>query len=153
MFSKIATLLAVDRVNLNLTASTKTESLREVASLMKDAKCIHDFHAFFRDVLERERVSNTALGHGVALPHARTDQCSEIIIAVGRSNTGIDFEAKDEQPVQLVFLIGTPKSMVTEYLRLVGNLARLLRHDDLRQQLVAAPDPLSFIKAIETAEQ
>lgn len=153
MFSKIATLLTADRVKLNLAASTKTESLREVASLMKDLKCINDYQAFFRDVLERERVSNTALGHGVALPHARTDQCSEIIIAVGRSTKGIDFDAKDSQPVQLIFLIGTPKSMVTEYLRLVGNLARLLRQDDLRQQLIAAPDPSSFIKLIEAAEQ
>jgi mannitol/fructose-specific phosphotransferase system IIA component (Ntr-type) len=152
MFSKISSLLSVDRINLALQATTKTESLREVASLMKDMNCIKDFEAFFRDVLERERVSNTALGHDVALPHARTDQCSEIIIAVGRSPTGIDFEAKDGQPVRLVFLIGTPKSMVTEYLRLVGNLARLLRQNDLRENLLEADSPEAFVKLIEAAE-
>jgi mannitol/fructose-specific phosphotransferase system IIA component (Ntr-type) len=152
MFSKISSLLSADRINLALKATSKTEALREVASSMKDIKCIKDFESFFRDVLERERVSNTALGHDVALPHARTDQCSEIIISVGRSPSGIEFEAKDGTPVRLIFLIGTPKSMVTEYLRLVGNLARLLRQNDLRERLLNAADPESFIKLIADAE-
>ena len=54
--------------------------------------------------------------------------------------------------MRLIFLIGTPKQMVTDYLRVVGNLARLLRQDDLRQRLLDAPDPASFIKIIEDAE-
>ncbi len=149
---KVAALLRPDAINLHLQARHKTEALREVATLLNKTKCVTDFEAFFQEILERERVSNTALGHDVAIPHARTEQCCEIVIAVGRSAEGIDFEAKDGQPVRLIFLIGTPKQMVTEYLRVVGNLARLLRQDQLRQSLLEAPDPETFIQLMDQAE-
>jgi fructose-specific phosphotransferase system IIA component len=150
--SKIASLLSPEKISLDLQAKQKTTALREVAELLARSKCVGDFEAFFNEILERERVSNTALGHDVAIPHARTDQCSDILVAVGRSREGIDFEAKDGQPVRLIFLIGTPKQMVTDYLRVVGNLARLLRQDDLRQRLLEAPDAAAFIKIVEEAE-
>jgi fructose-specific phosphotransferase system IIA component len=149
---KIAALLSTEHINLAIRSTHKTAALREVASLLSAGGCVNDFEAFFKEILERERVSNTALGHDVAIPHARTDQCSRILIAVGRSAEGIDFEAKDGQPVRLIFLIGTPKQMVTDYLRVVGNLARLLRQDDLRQRLLEAPDPTTFIQIIAEAE-
>ena len=125
---------------------------KEAVDILQRAGCVTNFDAFFQEILERERVSNTALGHDVAIPHARTEQCTEILIAVGRSAEGVDFEAKDSQPVRLVFLIGTPKQMVTEYLRVVGNLARLLRQDQLRQNLLDAPDATAFIRLIDQAE-
>ncbi len=150
--SKIASLLNPEAIQLELQAKQKTEALREVAELLAQSRCVGNFEAFFSEILARERVSNTALGHDVAIPHARTDQCSDILIAVGRSRGGIDFEAKDGQPVKLIFLIGTPKQMVTDYLRVVGTLARLLRQDELRQRLLDAPDAATFIKIIEAAE-
>jgi fructose-specific phosphotransferase system IIA component len=150
--SKIASLLSPETIRLDLQNRQKVPALREVAELLAQSKCVGDFEAFFNEILQRERVSNTALGHDVAIPHARTDQCSDILIAVGRSREGIDFEAKDGNPVRLIFLIGTPKQMVTDYLRVVGTLARLLRQDDLRQRLLDAPDVATFIKIIEAAE-
>jgi fructose-specific phosphotransferase system IIA component len=150
--SKLSALLHPSRICLNLTATTKTEALRKVAELLNDTKCVANFNAFFDEIMAREKVSNTALGHDVAIPHARTDQCSEILIAVGRCPEGVEFDAKDGQPVRLIFLIGTPRAMVTEYLRVVGNLARLLRQDEVRQKLLEAPDEESFINAIVEAE-
>ena len=150
--SKLASLLNPEMINLDLRAVEKTAALREVAQLLASHRSIHNFDLFFQEILDRERVSNTALGHDVAIPHARTDQCTEILIAIGRSSKGVDFETKDGQPVRLIFLIGTPKQMVTDYLRVVGNLARLLRQDDVRQRLLDAPDAASFIKVIDTAE-
>jgi len=149
---KVAALLRPDAINLNLRARQKTDALREVAALLQKANCVKNFDAFFQEIIERERVSNTALGQDVAIPHARTEQCTEILIAVGRSSEGIDFDAKDGQPVRLIFLIGTPKQMVTEYLRVVGNLARLLRQDQLRQNLLVAPDAATFIQIVDKAE-
>jgi len=149
---KISSLLRPETITLQLQSRQKADALREVAQLLTQNKCVGDFEAFFQEILDRERVSNTALGHDIAIPHARTDQCSEILIAVGRSPEGIDFEAKDGHLVRLIFLIGTPKQMVTDYLRVVGNLARLLRQDDLRQRLLDTPDVATFIKTIESSE-
>lgn len=150
--AKVASLLRPEAINLNVQANQKVAALREVAELLRNTGCVANFDAFFQEILDRERVSNTALGHDVAIPHARTEQCSDILIAVGRSPEGIDFEAKDHQPVRLVFLIGTPKQMVTDYLHVVGNLARLLRQDTVRQQLLQAPDPATFITIMKQAE-
>lgn len=150
--SKITSLLNADAIRLELQSREKIPALREVAELLAKSRCVGNFEAFFNEILQRERVSNTALGHDVAIPHARTDQCSDILIAVGRSREGVDFEAKDGQPVRLIFLIGTPKQMVTDYLRVVGTLARLLRQDELRQRLLEAPDAAAFIKIFEVAE-
>lgn len=149
---KVSALLTVEAINLGIHATEKTAALREVAELLHQSKCVTNFDGFFREILERERVSNTALGHDIAIPHARTEQCTDILVAVGRSATGIEFGAKDGQPVRLIFLLGTPKQMVTEYLRIVGNLARMLRQDDVRQRLLDAPTPAEFIKALEEAE-
>ena len=150
--AKITSLLSPERMKLDVQAVQKAPALREVAELLAGHKSISNFEAFFREILEREKVSNTALGHDVAIPHARTDQCADIVIAVGRSLQGIDFEAKDGQLVRLIFLIGTPKHMVTDYLRVVGNLARLLRLDGLRQRLLQASDPADFMKILAEAE-
>ncbi|MEI8063029.1 MAG: PTS sugar transporter subunit IIA [Verrucomicrobiota bacterium] len=149
---KIAALLKPDAIKLNVQARHKTDALREVASLLVPGQRVTQFEVFFNEILERERISNTALGHDVAIPHARTEQCSEILIAVGRSMAGVDFEGQDASPVRLIFLIGTPKQMVAEYLRLVGNLARMLRQDALREKLLTAPDTASFIKLMDAAE-
>jgi fructose-specific phosphotransferase system IIA component len=150
--AKLASLLNPETINLNLRAAEKMAALREVAQLLAQHRSIHNFDLFFQEIIDRERVSNTALGHDVAIPHARTDQCTEILIAVGRSTKGVDFETKDGQRVRLIFVIGTPKHMVADYLRVVGNLARLLRQDDVRQSLLDAPDTASFIKIIDAAE-
>jgi fructose-specific phosphotransferase system IIA component len=150
--ARVVSLLKPETINLNVQAKQKVAALREVTELLRNTGSVTNFEAFFQEILDRERVSNTALGHDVAIPHARTEYCSDILIAVGRSAQGIEFEAKDNQPVRLIFLIGTPKQMVTDYLRVVGNLARLLRQDSVRQQLIEAPDPASFIKIIEQAE-
>src|SRR6185503_2162923 len=116
MTGKVASLLKPENIKLSLNARQKPEALREVAELPAQSKCIGNFDAFFQEILERERVSSTALDNNVAIPHARTEQCTEILVAVGRSAEGVDFGTTDQKQVHLIFLIGTPKQMVTEYL-------------------------------------
>lgn len=149
---KISKLLSPATIKLDVAARQKIGALREVAQLLAANPLITNFDAFFQEIIERERASNTALGHDVAIPHARTDHCTDIVMAVGRSTEGIDFEAKDGAPVRLMFMMGTPKNKVAEYLRIVGSLARLLRQDAVREALLAAPDAASFIRVLEQAE-
>ena len=149
---KVAALLRPETINLNLQSRDKIGVLREVANLLAQSQRVANFEIFFSEILERERISTTALAYDVAIPHARTEQCTEILLAVGRSVAGVDFGVPNSQPVRLVFLIGTPKQMVTEYLRVVGNLARLLRQDSLREKLITAADAREFIQLLDAAE-
>jgi fructose-specific phosphotransferase system IIA component len=149
---KVSAYLKPQTICLNLTQTEKKAALREVASLLKNQGVISDFEVFINEILERERISNTALGHEVALPHARTDQVSDIVIAVGRYATGVDFGAHDQMPVHFIILIGTPKKMVTDYLRIVGALARLMKQESFRANLMACKTPEEFIEAFRQAE-
>lgn len=148
---QVAALLRPEAVCLDMKTQAKIPALHEVAALLGGCPAVPDRDAFIREILAREQVGNTALGHGVAMPHARTDLCREIVIAVGRSVGGIDYGAADGQPVRLVFLIGTPMQEVAEYLRVVGMLARLLAREPVRQRLLAAGNATEFIAALAGA--
>jgi len=140
---KLAELIQPERVLLELKETRRTAAIHEVAQqLEKDPDVIH-FKAFYDELLARERVEATSLGNGVAFPHARTDHVKKMVLAVGRSTPGVFFENSGET-IHFIFVIGTPRRMVTEYLALVGAMARLLRNDEVRQKLMAARTPEEF---------
>lgn len=149
---RIAALIRPEAVCLNLGARDKVPALEETAAGLGGNPAIVDLKALVGQILAREQTGNTALGHGVALPHARTDLCRDIVVAVGRSSGGIDYGAPDGQPVWLVVLIATPMQQVTEYLRMVGTLARLLAQDRVQQTLQSAQTGAGFIAALAAAE-
>jgi mannitol/fructose-specific phosphotransferase system IIA component (Ntr-type) len=97
--------------------------------------------------LARERVEATSLGNGVAFPHARTDHVKRLVLAVGRSVEGVTFETGGEK-IHFIFVIGTPRRMVTEYLALVGAMARLLRNEEVRVKLLSAQTAEDFLAAL-----
>lgn len=113
---------------------------------------LSNFPAFYNELLARERVEPTCIGNEVALPHARTEHATRIVLAVGRSPQGVAFDSSG-QLVRLIFVIATPKSMPMEYLLVVGHLCRLLKDPALREALMGAKTPEEFISAIATAEE
>lgn len=145
MASPLADLFDVRFITLELTAREKIEAIREVASLLEHSGAVADFPGFSRELIARDELSSTAMGNGVAFPHARTDCVGEILLAIGRSEAGVDFGS---ERVQLVFVIGTPRSKITEYLVVVGALARMLKRESLRVELMAARTPADFIACL-----
>jgi len=144
---KITPFLRPDFVVLDLKSQTRLDALHELTQLVKAHPHMKDFAACCRAVHDRETMGTTKLtGHDIAIPHARTDQVADILLAVGRSQAGILWDAKEPQPVRLVFLLGTPKKMVMEYLQLVGALARLLKAESFRASLLAAQSPEEFLR-------
>jgi len=149
---KISELIRKEYICLNLTAATKNDAIHQVSQLAKGHPHLGDFPSFCRAIYERESNGSTSIGHGVAIPHARTEQVKEMLLVVGRLTDGVLFEPTDEMPVRLIFLIGTPKKMVTEYLRLVGQLAHHLKDESLRQKLLTATDAEEMIQAFVERE-
>jgi mannitol/fructose-specific phosphotransferase system IIA component (Ntr-type) len=136
-------ILTEDLVHLDLAATTENEAIRAVAALLDGAGGVVDFRRFCEEVIERERVSSTAAGHGVAFPHARTDAVRQIVVAIGRSRKGIRFQ--NGQQVHFIVIIGTPTGMVREYLNIVGKLAHLFRESAVRERLMQAETPAEFL--------
>ena len=142
-----------DLVVLDLKASSKEDAIRQLTQRLHDVGAVRDVEDFFREVMEREKLGTTAVGHGVSLPHARTEKLDDIVVAMGRCNNGVDFGAEDGQPVKLIFLIGTPLKEVNRYLKLLAGLSRMLRRKEVRHALLAARNAEEVRKAMEDVHQ
>ncbi len=151
MSVRLSSILEPSRILLQLQSTKRTAALHEVAALLESDPNVANFAGFYNELLARERLDTTCLGNEVALPHARTEHVKKIVIAVGRSATGVHFENGD-QNVRLMFVLGTPKSNPGDYLMLVGSLCRLIKDASSRDALLAAPTPEAFIAAVKELE-
>ena len=151
MATRLSSLLVPEHIILSLQGTKRTVALQEVARLLENDPNVANFAGFYNELLARERLDTTCLGNEVALPHARTEHVKKIVLAVGRSATGVNFESSN-QNVRLMFVLGTPKNNPTDYLILVGALCRLIKDEASRAALLAAPTPEAFITTVVELE-
>lgn len=145
MISPLSQLLVPGLVNLDVKATNEVDAISTVTGLLAGHPDLIGDAKQFRDaVLDREKLSPTALGYGVAFPHARTQQVKQIVVAVGRSKEGVLFEQAGQR-VHLLFVIGTPLDKVPEYLSVVGRLVRLLKDETVRAKLLEAATVEEFL--------
>jgi mannitol/fructose-specific phosphotransferase system IIA component (Ntr-type) len=136
----ITDLLAVDRWqaidelinNLVATGKIGPENREAIAAVVK----------------KRESSMSTGIGFGIGIPHASTDLISEVVGALGRSGKGVNFDALDNQPVNLVMLFLVPQGQFQKHLHTLANIAKLLHRADFRQALEQAPDAEAMLKII-----
>jgi PTS system nitrogen regulatory IIA component len=142
-----------DFITLDLRSKKKESAIRELAQLMEGAPAMVDHKRFLEDVFEREGLGSTEIGDEIALPHARTDAVNQLIIAIGRSNRGVECETPDGKKVKLFFLMGTPQGSVSHYLQILAQLTRLLKRSALKEQLLEAQDRESFLTLFKHTPQ
>ena len=145
-------LLSSVRVKVPLEATTKDDVLRELVDVLADDHAIIDREDVLRVVEERERVLSTGIGHGVALPHGKSDACQDLTIAAGVTRTPIEFDALDKQPVELVFLLVGPEAAAGPHIKALSRISRLVRQPDLRQRLKEARTSQAFLEILREAE-
>lgn len=149
---KISELLANELINLNLTSQKKEEALEELADMVHRAKKVSDRDAFLGSLMKRENLESTGIGKGLAIPHARTDTVDSVVMAFARSEQGVDFQSLDSKPAHLIFLIASPESEKSVYIKVLARTSRLLRNDKFRQQLMKASSPKEVLQLIEENE-
>ncbi len=150
---KISEYLKDERIILELKSKKKEEAIRELCELLKGSPEITDFNKFVEEVFEREKLGSTGIGQGVALPHARSSYLNKFVVCFGRSQRGVDFESIDSEPVKLIFLLGTPKDDVENYLKTLAHLSRLLRKEDFRERLLKAETKEEIIEIFKKYEE
>ncbi len=151
MIGKISELLDPTRISLHVRATKRTAALNEVAQLLAGHPDMLNFESFYAELLARDRLDTTCLGNEIALPHARTEHVKAIVLAVGRADTGIPFDANGEI-VRLFFVLGTPKTKPGDYLAVVSALCKILKDPADRASFLSASTPEAFIGAIAAAE-
>ena len=149
----LADLLTEQQMILRLRSRKPENAIREIvdalASDISGGKMAEP-EAFLEQVFAREQTHPSVVENGVVFPHARTDLVDEIVIGVGRSRAGIPF-GENQQRAHLIFVIGVPERMLSDYLVCVGTLARLGKDEAIRSRLLNAQTPREFIEAL-TAE-
>ena len=126
---------AIDELLTNLinTAKIKPEHREQIAAVVK----------------KRESSMSTGIGFGIGIPHASTDLIYEVVGALGRSRKGVNFDALDNQPVNLVMLFLVPQGQFQKHLHTLASIAKLLHNKEFRQALEAAPDAEAMFTIIK----
>lgn len=132
--------LKKDLIIHELTASTKEEVLAELVQRVCRSNDEVDHDVALRVLHERERLGTTGIGDGIAIPHGKLTGLDTMIVAMGRSTGGLDFESLDGRPVHVVFLVLAPEHVAGMHLRILAHISRLLKDADFRRALLDAPD-------------
>jgi mannitol/fructose-specific phosphotransferase system IIA component (Ntr-type) len=143
----LADLLNETHVDLDLGTGTMTTALEKLIKLLEADEKIRDPEKFLEQVLAREGISPTVVENEIAFPHARTELVDRIVLGIGRSRAGISFGPNGER-AQLIFLIGVPRQLISDYLVCVGALARLLKDAEVRQRLLLAETAREFVDVL-----
>lgn len=148
----ISDLLSEDVVETNMEASSKEELIEKMIDLLSHSKNVVDKDKVREAILERERIMSTGVGNGFAIPHGKSDGVTDITAAFATTAEPVDFQALDEQPVRLVFLLVSRGTAVGPHIKLLSRISRLMNREDIRKRLLAASSPKDVLAIFREEE-
>jgi fructose-specific phosphotransferase system IIA component len=147
----LADILSRDQIVTDLQATDRWQAIDElIQNLVGGGKIKPENRDAISSVVKkRESSMSTGIGFGIGIPHASTDLISEVVGAFGRSKKGVNFDALDNQPVNLVMLFLVPQGQFQKHLHTLANIAKILHKAEFRQALEQAPDADAMLKIIK----
>lgn len=133
----LADLLAQNAVLPALKANSKKQLLQELAEKAADVTGLPE-REIFDVILQRERLGSTGVGNGIAIPHGKLTRLDRIVGVFARLSQPVDFEALDDQPVDLVFLLLAPEGAGADHLKALSRIARVLRDGTVVEKVRAS---------------
>ncbi len=135
---ELSEILTPELIIFPLEANSKEEVISVLVDRLYKLKKIANSDAAREVVLERERLMSTGVGKGVALPHGKYGDIDDVVISVGISIKGIDFDAVDGQPVHIFVLLLTPERFTNKHLKLLSKFSRMLNKAKCREEILEA---------------
>lgn len=135
---EIADLLSPDAVVAHLKAANKKQVLQEMAHRASQLTRLPE-RRIFETLLEREKLGSTGMGQGIAIPHGRVPGIQKMTGLFAQLDHPVDFDAMDDQPVDLVFLLLAPEDAGADHLKALARVSRLLRNQAVCEKLRGAP--------------
>ena len=149
---KIRDLLRPEAIELSVSAGSKEEMIDRLISLHEKAGNLNSAAAYREAILAREAEGSTAIGEGIAVPHAKSDSVRQAGLAAATVPSGIDYGAPDGQPSDLFFMIAAPQDGGAVHLEILSRLMVMLMDPDFCNQLRTASDPEEFLQIIDRQE-
>src|SRR5215470_9970548 len=140
---EIADLLSPDAVLAHVKATTKKQVLQEMAHKAALLTKLPE-RRIFDTLVEREKLDSTGMGQGIAIPHGRIADIEKMTKLFAQLDHPVDFDAMDDQPVDLVFLLLAPEGAGADHLKALARVSRLLRNQSVCEKLRAASQPAAL---------
>lgn len=132
----------------NLLSDNKNDVLAELINVLIASGLTMDPAKAIDVLQQREKLGSTGIGDGVAIPHGKVSDLSNLVIAFGRSKKGIPFDAVDGKPVHLFFLLMAPENSAGQHLKVLAKISKLLKTPEFRRKLIDAETTSDLYKAI-----
>lgn len=136
----------VKTVKIPLKSKNKDKVIKELLSVLKHSGKLKDVKTAEKAILEREKLASTGLGGGIAIPHAKVPGISELIVVVGISPEGIDFDSLDGEPSTIFFLLLAAPEQTQEHLGALTEIAKISRDADFCKQILHAGSAAAVVK-------
>lgn len=149
---RIVDLLSKDSIFLGAKPANKSEAIDMLVDLQVNGGKIKDKEEYKKDILAREEMGSTAVGEGIAIPHAKSEAVSEPSLAAMTVPEGVDYEALDEMPSYLLFMIAAPNDGDV-HLEVLSRLMTILMDEDFRANLIGAKSKEEFLDIIDKMEK
>jgi fructose-specific phosphotransferase system IIA component len=150
---KITDILTEQLIRTALPGTTKSEVIDAMIDLAAtQQEKVLDKEKMREAILEREKIMSTGVGSGFAIPHGKTDAVTDIVGAFAVTAQPIDYEALDEQPVRLIFLLVGRENMVGPHIKLLSRISRLMNREEFRSRLIAAGSAQDILEAFRQEE-
>lgn len=150
---KISELLKEKYILTEFKSEDKEEIINEMIDLFKDDERVSNLEEVRKCVLDREKIMSTGVGKGFAIPHGKTNSVNDIIAAFGKSNTPVEYNALDGNPVQLIFLMVGKEKLVGSHIKVLSRISRIMNSDDFRAKLLEAKSKEEILNAFENEEK
>ncbi len=133
-----------------LDASLRDDALAQLVDIVNAEGKLDNRDAFYKAIIERERIVSTGIGMGVAIPHAKLPGFDQFFIAIGILQKPVDWDSLDHAPVRLIFMIGGPDDKQTEYLQILSSLTQAIKDEEKRKKILSLQNPKAMIELFMT---
>ncbi len=141
-----------DHIIDGLEAKNKTEALQTISFFASQFISGLEHEEIYQTILERENIGSTGIGNGIAIPHARFKAVERPVLMLFRSHDGVMFDAQDNKPVHLIFLVIAPEDASPLYLKLLARISKLIRIDKVYADIQAASTSQGVYQCILSAD-
>ncbi len=152
---KIMDFLSKKAITTDVKSVKKEDVIKELVDTLVDAGDIEKRHRnkLIEALMARESLGSTAIGQGIAIPHAKSDSVTKLVAAFGLSKKGVDFDSLDGEPVNIFFLLLAPQDSAGPHLKALARISRLLKDKYFRDNLRMCIDDKSVIKTITQEDE
>lgn len=149
---RITELLDIRSIDLNVEVKSKMEAIDYLVELMEKSEKISNKEEYKKGILEREEITTTGIGDGIAIPHAQNKAVKKAGLAAITIKEGVDYQSLDGKPVYLCFMIAAPEDGGHVHLQALAKLSALLMNEEFRNRLIHAKSSKEFLTIIDQEE-